>query len=212
VTTILEVNIVTPTQGTIKRLFAVSGNKCAFPKCTERIFDGNYTHIGRICHIEADSPGGSRYNSTQSEAERQAFENLVLMCANHHIVIDDNPESYTVDVLKEIKARHEQRYLGGEEPSDDIVNRLLQIIDGTDLRILRALPMSGPSFNPVYSVLGRLGIEEIELGDRLESLTRRGLIQVAGLGGSYAPGMTLSNGIHNVGLTGEGRQFLRDQR
>jgi len=84
-------------------------------------------------------------------------------------------------------------------------------LDDTDLSILSALPMSGPSFTPVFLALGKLGIDEGELGDRLELLADRGLIQVAGLGGSYAPGMTLSNGIHNVGLTAQGRQFLRGQ-
>ena len=84
-------------------------------------------------------------------------------------------------------------------------------LDDKDLKILKALPMAGPSFTPVFLALGELGIEENELGDKLESLEEKGLVQLAGLGGSYAPGMTLSNGIHNVGLTARGRQFLRSQ-
>lgn len=111
---------------TIKRLFAVSGNKCAFPSCQVPISDEeNATIIGEICHIEASSPGGPRYNSMRSDEERQAFENLVLMCANHHKVIDGNPGSYTVDQLKKIKAEHEQKYANGKEPSDDVVIKLL---------------------------------------------------------------------------------------
>lgn len=84
-------------------------------------------------------------------------------------------------------------------------------LEETDLKILKALPMSGPSFTPVFRALGNLGIDEIELGDRLQLLEEKGFVQLAGLGGSYAPGMTLSNGIHNVGLTAKGRQFLRSQ-
>lgn len=72
--------------------------------------------------------------------------------------------------------------------------------------------MSGPSFIPVFKAMGSLGIEERELGDRLELLAENGLVQLAGLGGSFAPGMTLSNGIHNVGLTARGRQILRTQQ
>lgn len=83
-------------------------------------------------------------------------------------------------------------------------------IDETDMRILRALPMNGPSYTPVFRALGKLGIEENELGDRLDILAKKGLVQVAK--GSHAPGMTLPNGIHNVGLTAEGRQFLRGQQ
>jgi len=81
----------------------------------------------------------------------------------------------------------------------------------TDLRILKALPMSGRSFFPVFQALGKLGIDDVELGDRLELLAKKGLVQVVGLGGSYAPGMTLSNGIHDVGLTAKGRQLIREE-
>lgn len=114
-----------PSNITIKRLFATSGNKCAFPDCQVHISEGE-TIVGEVCHIEAANPGGPRYNLSQTDEERQAFENLILMCANHHKVIDSNPESYTVARLKEIKTSHEQRYAGGIEPSDYIVNKLLQ--------------------------------------------------------------------------------------
>lgn len=111
---------------TIKRLFAMSGNKCAFPDCQVRISEEDGTIIGEVCHIEADKPGGPRYNSAQTDEERQAFENLILICANHHKVIDSNPESYTVTKLIELKTIHEQRYANGKVPSDDIVSKLLQ--------------------------------------------------------------------------------------
>ncbi len=98
-------------------------------------------------------------------------------------------------------------------PSEPVImieqSRLID--QDTDLRILKALPMSGRSFIPVFQALGKLRIDDVELGDRLELLARKGLVQVEGLGGSYAPGMTLSNGIHNVGLTAEGRQLLREE-
>jgi hypothetical protein len=202
-----------PSTSTTRALFAVSGNKCAFPDCQVPIYDEEHAVIiGEICHIEADRPGGPRYNPQQSNEERQAFENLLLMCANHHKIIDSNPVSYNVAMIKEIKADHEKLYANGKVPSDSVIYKLLQIIDDTDLRILSTLPMSGPSLTPVFLALGNLGIEEVELGDRLEMLAEKGMIQLAGLGGSYAPKMTLSNGIHNVGLTAKGRQFLRGQR
>jgi hypothetical protein len=85
-------------------------------------------------------------------------------------------------------------------------------LDDLEIRILRALPMTGPTFSRVFEAFGGLGIEEGVLSDKLESLADKGLIKLVGLGGGYAPGMTLPNGIHNVGLTAEGRQFLRGQR
>src|SRR5262245_9439089 len=97
-----------PTLPTIKRLFAVSSNRCAFEKCDVTIINKG-TVVGHVCHIEARNPGGPRYNPTQSEEERNGFDNLVLMCPVHHTVIDSDVESYTVPRLKEIKANHEAR-------------------------------------------------------------------------------------------------------
>jgi len=111
---------------TIKRLFAVSGNRCAFPRCKIPLIDkmsGKVT--GKVCHIKAKNSGGPRYDPNQSDEERDAFENLLLMCPIHHDVIDADPESYTVSRLKEIKTGHEAKNAGGNEPSDDIAKQFL---------------------------------------------------------------------------------------
>jgi len=115
-----------PSAATVKRLFAVSGNRCAFPGCALPLVDeasGKVT--GRICHIKADSPGGPRYDPEQHNKERHGFANLVLMCPLHHDVIDSDVETYAVERLLEIKAQHEARYAGGAEPSDAIAEQFL---------------------------------------------------------------------------------------
>lgn len=97
-----------PTPSTVKRLFAVSRNICAFPKCQIPIVDpASGTVTGKICHIRAHSPDGPRFDQSQSVDERRDFENLILMCPMHHDVIDADEESYTIDRLKTIKAEHE---------------------------------------------------------------------------------------------------------
>ena len=68
----------------IKRLFAVSKNECAFPDCKEKIIDEYGTVIGEICHIEGAEYGGERYNEFSDDEYRRSFENLILMCSNHH--------------------------------------------------------------------------------------------------------------------------------
>jgi len=115
-----------PSVATVKRLFAVSGNRCAFPGCALPLVDeasGKVT--GRVCHIKADSPGGLRYDAGQNEKERHGFANLVLMCPMHHDVIDSDTEKYTMERLLEIKAQHEARFAGGAEPSGAIARQLL---------------------------------------------------------------------------------------
>lgn len=95
-----------PSPVDLKKLFALSGNRCAFPKCTDTIVNGS-TLIGEICHIRAANPGGPRYDSEQSAEDRHGFQNLILLCRNHHKVIDDDIESYTVDRLQKMKSTHE---------------------------------------------------------------------------------------------------------
>lgn len=90
----------------IKRLFACSGNRCAFPKCSApMILDETLT--GEVCHIKGKKLGSARFDPTQTDIERHAYENLILMCATHHTVIDDDEETYTVERLRKMKATHE---------------------------------------------------------------------------------------------------------
>lgn len=115
-----------PSLPTIKRLFALSGNQCAFPRCPLPLVDESSGKVtGRICHIKAQNSGGSRHDDTQSEEERHAFENLLLLCPIHHDVIDSDPDSYTVERLSEIKSEHELKYQRGQEPSDEIASALI---------------------------------------------------------------------------------------
>lgn len=67
----------------------------------------NETLIGEGCHIKGTRPGSARYDSGQTDVERHAYANLVLMCPTHHTVIDDDEEAYTVERLYKIKAAHE---------------------------------------------------------------------------------------------------------
>lgn len=99
-----------PSEQTIKKLFALSGNCCAFPGCEQKIIDREGNLIGEICHIEAANPDGERYNPAQSDQERASFENLILLCANHHKVTN-NVAIYTVATLKAMKKNHETQFV-----------------------------------------------------------------------------------------------------
>lgn len=97
-----------PSLPTIKRLFAASSNRCAFPNCDSPIVEGSGTVTGIICHIKARSRGGPRYDSKQTDEERHAFHNLVLMCGRHSKLIDSEPKTFTVPLLTEMKEKHER--------------------------------------------------------------------------------------------------------
>lgn len=61
--------------------------------------------LSNICHIE-DAEVGGRFNPKMTDKERASFENLILLCPNHHIETN-NIGKYTVDSLKEMKQKHE---------------------------------------------------------------------------------------------------------
>jgi hypothetical protein len=96
-----------PSDATVKRLYARSGNRCAFPKCTIDIVQGD-TLVGEVCHIKAARPGGPRYDKSQTAAGRHGDANLIILCGVHHTVVDADEEAYTVDRLLKMKIDHEQ--------------------------------------------------------------------------------------------------------
>jgi hypothetical protein len=123
---VVKNDLTRPTDATIKRLFARSGNRCAFPRCTIEIVQ-DQTLIGEICHIKASRPGGPRYDPDQTTAQRHGYDNLILLCGTHHTVIDNDEEAYTVERLLKMKTDHEQR--AKPLPDDRTASGLQLLID-----------------------------------------------------------------------------------
>jgi len=63
--------------------------------------------IGEECHIVARELDGPRGNSSLPVNDRDNVDNLLLLCRNHHKMIDDQLNTFTVDDLKAIKSKHE---------------------------------------------------------------------------------------------------------
>lgn len=82
-------------------VIAFSKNRCSYPGCTNKIIDKNGTRIGNVCHIEAREKGGPRYNKSQTDEERNGFDNLMCLCYEHHQITHDL--KYTVEDLKKMK-------------------------------------------------------------------------------------------------------------
>lgn len=114
-----------PTEKTIKRLFALSGNICAYPGCVLPIIESAGTITGEICHIRAKNPRGPRFDPAQIEKERHAFDNLILLCRHHHKIVDSEPEVYTVEALLEMKAIHEDAAGRSEQAADSFFAKIL---------------------------------------------------------------------------------------
>jgi len=97
---------------TLKVLFALSGNQCAHPECTNTLIEPateqSDAHVSaHICHIYAISTDGPRGRSGLTQKELNAPDNLILLCSHHHGIVDGQHESYSADTLKEWKQAHE---------------------------------------------------------------------------------------------------------
>lgn len=117
-----------PTDQTFKRLFALSENCCAFSNCTTAIVQPTGTVTGKVCHIKSKRPNNKpfdRYDPTQTDAERHAFENLILLCGVHHDIVDNELQTYTVERLKKLKETHEQSGDIKPTPDDASVHKLI---------------------------------------------------------------------------------------
>lgn len=97
-----------PSLSTVKRIFALSANRCAFPRCELPIVEPSGVVTGIVCHIKARSRGGPRYDSKQNTEERHGYDNLLLMCSRHSKLIDSDPKTYTADVLLGMKQAQEK--------------------------------------------------------------------------------------------------------
>jgi hypothetical protein len=109
-----------------KLLWVRSGNKCAFPGCDrdlvleaedEIVTD---TIVSQEAHIVARQPDGPRGVSDLTEEERDLYDNLLLLCLEHHKVVDDDPTTWSVKRLHEIKSDHETRVREAMSPKDEL--------------------------------------------------------------------------------------------
>jgi len=91
-----------PSRRTLNILFAKSGGLCAFPGCNQELI-----YKSEICHIVAQSADGPRGNANVLEGEINSEANLILLCPNHHTIVDSDTETYTVRTLTEMKCLHE---------------------------------------------------------------------------------------------------------
>ena len=117
----------------IKRLFAFSGNKCSKPGCSRPVIaEDGITVVGKICHIEAASEKGPRYNEDMSDDDRRSYDNLILLCDEHHSIIDNkrNELKFTKETILDWKNQHIK---SNEENqivvSDEIVKNALNVLE-----------------------------------------------------------------------------------
>ena len=95
------------------RLFALSGNQCAFPGCSNQVTlhedDERPVTVGQRAHVIAVGRQGPRSEAAGPMDHLDSVENLILLCHECHTRIDQNPRIYSVAVLTKYKLDHEAK-------------------------------------------------------------------------------------------------------
>ncbi len=89
--------------------------RCAFPspncrvQCVSEGTELDRAAIfGKIAHIVAHSDIGPRADPTYPKELRDKYENLILLCGNHHNIVDYQHNTYTINDLRSWKSDHER--------------------------------------------------------------------------------------------------------
>jgi hypothetical protein len=94
----------------LKLLFGLAAGRCSF--CHHEVLVAatevdDAAIIGKIAHIEAHSDKGPRANSALTTKQRDSYANWILLCGNHHDLVDQQPNTFTVQDLRKRKGEHE---------------------------------------------------------------------------------------------------------
>ncbi|WP_352297707.1 HNH endonuclease signature motif containing protein [Pseudoalteromonas sp. 20-MNA-CIBAN-0454] len=90
-------------QSDIKKLFSLSAGRCNICRCS--LIEDDVL-IGEMAHVIARSSDGPR--GIDGKSNINTYDNLILLCANHHKVVDSKPVDYSVERLLQIKKDHEE--------------------------------------------------------------------------------------------------------
>lgn len=113
-----------PDAHTQRRLFSASAGYCQNPGCANELFvdtEGESFHIAEMAHVFAANDKGPRSKPELSKEERGAFENLVVLCANCHTMVDKAPSAFPDSMMLGWKREHANklRQLFGAVRFDD---------------------------------------------------------------------------------------------
>lgn len=98
----------------LKILWGKAAGRCSMPDCrsvlvheASKEVPSKNILLGENCHIVAENRNGPRGESILTLAERNRYPNIILLCANHHTQIDQDPTAWPLEKLHQIKSDHE---------------------------------------------------------------------------------------------------------
>src|SRR5688572_16542865 len=96
------------------QLWGKAAGCCQYENCAKPLYLDSLTkaefNIAYIAHIIADKPNGPRGHPELSKQLRADISNLMLLCDEHHRLIDRAQEKeHTIERLVHMKKTHEER-------------------------------------------------------------------------------------------------------
>lgn len=96
----------------LKLLWGLAQARCAYPGCRQLLIKPATEHdreaiIGKIAHIISISPTGPRHDPTKAADFLNSYDNLLLLCGNHHDEVDAQAATFSVETLRRWKSEHE---------------------------------------------------------------------------------------------------------
>jgi hypothetical protein len=98
-----------PDAHTQRRLFAASAGYCQNPACYLPLFAdaaGQRFHVAEMAHICAANDDGPRADADLNAEARGTFDNLILLCANCHTMVDKAPTAFPDNTIQAWKREH----------------------------------------------------------------------------------------------------------
>lgn len=101
-------------QWIVLRLWVKSTGRCEFNGCNKDLYTEELTlkmqKLGEIAHIVAAEKDGPRGDDPLPMEDRNKFDNLMLVCGDHHNLFDKQyVADYPADLLRKYKKDHEKR-------------------------------------------------------------------------------------------------------
>lgn len=161
-----------------KILWTQSFNRCAMPDCRKILVvketaTDPASLVAVMAHIRGENPGSARYDASMFDTERNAHPNLIVVCPSCHKKIDDQPNTYTVVKLCDIKKDH-------EDWINTLTGQAVVEVTFAELSVVTRYIMSGQAVinGSLMLIPPKDKIQKNGLSNTIEQLIMMGMIQV----------------------------------
>lgn len=118
----------------VSQLWGMSAGRCEL--CNKLLYlDSNFgdsANFAENAHIHAVGTTGPRHKDGMLKDEINQIDNLMLLCAEHHHLIDTKPENYSGDFLVRKKREHEARIRNLTEIREDASCKMVTYFSNID--------------------------------------------------------------------------------